>query len=195
MSVLDKIRGQYIALVENNVLVPGLCWLLKPSKVVTERFPNAATILDVTNMSPMECDLFWKVFKRNYGDKIQQHFGSNAVVRHFSKAPVIIFKSLPFHHQTSQEGEQMRYSFCAVELVSSLQQPPSDRHSREQLHQDNHSSDPAVLHDDCRRSKQPYYSKYLLLRVQTRIVRVRGMHIHAHIPCPSLIVRPCASTH
>jgi hypothetical protein len=99
MSVLDKIRGQYIALVDNNVLVPGLCWLLKPSKVVTERFPNAATILNVTNMSPMECDLFWKVFKRNYGDKIQQHFGSNAVVRHFLKAPVIIFKSLPFHHQ------------------------------------------------------------------------------------------------
>jgi hypothetical protein len=61
-------------LVEQNVLSPGLSWL-KPSKPVTNKIPNAATLLDLTTLSPEECVLFWKPFKKLYSKKVEHHFG------------------------------------------------------------------------------------------------------------------------
>jgi hypothetical protein len=92
LQVLDKIRGHYMALVEMNVLPQGLCWLLKPSKSVSKKHPNIASILELANMTTQECNLFWKPFVRKYRDKVQEHFGAESFVRLFGGAPVIIFK-------------------------------------------------------------------------------------------------------
>jgi hypothetical protein len=66
LQVLDKVRGHYNALVERTVPLPGLCWLLKPSKSMSKKHPNIASLLELVNMTTEECFLFWKPFVRKY---------------------------------------------------------------------------------------------------------------------------------
>jgi hypothetical protein len=137
LQVLDKIRGHYIALVERKVLPPGLCWLLKPSKSVSKKHPNIASILELANMTTQECNLFWKPFVRKYGDKVQEHFGAEAFVRPFGGDPVIIFKTKPMNplHE-SPAGDRLEllsmashFSIRLPEKPIELSEPPSPRRS------------------------------------------------------------------
>jgi hypothetical protein len=93
LEVLDKLRGHYIALVKSNSLEPGVCWLLKPITTLINKHPAMIHVCDVVGMGPEETVEFWEPFGRNYAEKIQQHFGDTAVVRKYSKAWTVIFKT------------------------------------------------------------------------------------------------------
>ena len=63
MQVLDKIRGHYIALVEREVMRPGLCWPLKLSKSVPKKLPNIVSLLELANMTTDECEMGGEIHK------------------------------------------------------------------------------------------------------------------------------------
>jgi hypothetical protein len=94
LEVLDKIRAHYLALVRSNSLEAGVCWLLKqPTTTLQTRFPTSIHVCNVVGMSPEATIEYWNIFGRNYGEKVQQHFGDTAVVRKFTTSWTIIFKT------------------------------------------------------------------------------------------------------
>ena len=91
LDAINKLRAQYLMLVEKGTLQPGVCWFFKASVEVLAANPKAISLPKALGLKGGQVDYFWNALTRYPKKEMERYFGLDAHFRKHKSTIAVIF--------------------------------------------------------------------------------------------------------